>query len=119
MSKITITDLEASVHVGVPSEERATPQRVLVSVEMDYDFSKAATSDDIAATIDYFEVAQKITALGKGREWKLIEKLASDIADLVLANYPAISVGVMIKKFPLPNAAYVSVTLTKRRANIL
>jgi dihydroneopterin aldolase len=113
--KITITDLEVSFCVGVPEAERAQPQRLLLTVELDYDFSSAAASDDIAATIDYFAVAQTIRAFGIGRQWKLIEKLASDVAGLVLANYPATAVSITVKKFPIPNTAHVAVSLTKRR----
>ena len=66
--------------VGVPDAERAQPQRLLLTVEMESDFSAAAKSDSIADTIDYYAVTQKLLKFGEGREWKLIEKLAADIA---------------------------------------
>lgn len=116
MSKITITDLEVYFHVGVPEEERTKPQRLLISIEMIHDFSSAAATDDITKTIDYFDVSQKITALGIGRSWKLIEKLTADVADLVLNDYRPAAVTVTVKKFPIPKATHVSVTLTKHRA---
>jgi dihydroneopterin aldolase len=115
MPKITITDLEVYFHVGVPDVERTNPQRLLLTIEMEHDFYVAATNDDIAATIDYFDVSQKIIALGNGRSWKLIEKLACDVADLVLAGYRPEAVTVTVKKFPIPQAAQVSVVLTKHR----
>jgi FolB domain-containing protein len=116
MPKITITDLEVQFHVGVPNEERAKPQRLLLTIEMEHDFSAAAATDDITATIDYFDVSQKIITLGTGRSWRLIEKLASDVADLVLTGYRPLAVTVTVKKFPIPQAAQVSVSLTKHRA---
>lgn len=115
MSKITITDLEVYFHVGVPDEERAKPQRLLLTVEMIYDFSSAATTDRITKTIDYCAVSQQIMALGKGRNWKLIEKLATDVADLVLGEFQPSAVSVTVKKFILPQAAHVSVSLSKQR----
>ena len=84
MSKISIVDLEVHFHVGVTDEERARPQRLLLTVDMSYDFSAAAATDRVTQTIDYFKVTQKILRLGDGRSWKLIEKLATDVADLVL-----------------------------------
>ena len=48
MSKISIVDLEVFYRVGVPDEERAKPQRLLLTVEMEFDFSAAAESDRIA-----------------------------------------------------------------------
>ena len=115
MATITITDLEVFFHVGVPDEERTKPQRLLLTVEMEHDIRTAAIADDIAATIDYFDVSQKIIALGNGRSWKLIEKLANDIVDLVFTGYHPATVTVTVKKFPIPQAAQVSVTLTKHR----
>ncbi len=115
MSKISIVDLEVHFHVGVTNEERAQPQRLLLTVDMSYDFSSAAATDRVTKTIDYFEVTQKILQLGEGRSWKLIEKLATDLADLVLGEFYPTSVTVMVKKFPLPQASYVAVSLTKHR----
>ena len=115
MSKITITDLEVHFHVGVPDEERAKPQRLLLTIEMTHDFSSAAATDRITKTIDYYAVSQKVIALGKDRNWKLIEKLASDVADLVLGEFQPAAVSITVKKFILPQAAHVSVSLTKQR----
>jgi dihydroneopterin aldolase len=113
MSKISIADLEVFYRVGVPEAERVKPQRLLLTVEMDFDFSAAAASDDIPDTIDYFTVSQRLLKFGDGREWKLIEKLAADVADLVLAEFKPSSVTVEAKKFPIPQARHVSVTVTK------
>lgn len=115
MGKITIVDLEVFMHVGVTDEERAQPQRLLLTVNMDYDFSSAALSDRLTKTIDYFAVAQRLLQYGAGRNWKLIEKLATDIADLVLAEFQPNAVTVEVKKFPIPQARHVSVSLTKSR----
>lgn len=115
MSKISIVDLEVHFHIGVPRRERARPQRLLLSVDMIHDFSAAAATDRVSKTIDYFKVAQQIVKLGDGRSWKLIEKLAMDVADLVLKEFSATSVTVTVKKFPLPQASHVAVSLTKDR----
>ena len=52
MAKISIVDLEVFYHVGVPDAERAEPQRLLLTVELESDFSAAAKTDAIADTID-------------------------------------------------------------------
>lgn len=115
MSRISIIDLEVFYRVGVPDEERARPQRLLLTVEMDYDFSKAAKSDSIAETIDYFAVSQRLLKFGDGREWKLIEKMAADIADLILAEFKPQNVTVEVKKFPIREARYVSAIISRKR----
>jgi FolB domain-containing protein len=115
MSKITIADLEIFLRVGVPDEERARPQRVLLTVEMDFDFTSAARTDRINETIDYFAVAQRLLKVGEGRSWKLIEKLAADVADLVLSEFKPQRVTVEVKKFPIPQARHVSVRVSRER----
>ena len=52
MSKIRISDLEVFYRVGVPEEERAVPQRLLLSFDLELDFDAAAPSDDISKTIN-------------------------------------------------------------------
>ena len=113
MATIYITDLEVFYRVGVPDAERAQPQ--LLSLELTTDFTAAAQTDAIADTIDYFAVTQRLLHFGTGREWKLIEKLAADIADATLAEFPAQAVTVLVKKFIIPQTRHVAVSLTRHR----
>ena len=115
MAKITIVDLEVFYRVGVPDEERAKPQRLLVTVEMSLDLTSAIASDRVERTINYQTVVDELSQFGEGRSWKLIEKLASNIADLVLAKYTPDAVMVEVKKFSIPQAGFVSVSLGKAR----
>src|SRR4051812_13616653 len=113
MTKITIVDLEVFYCVGVTDEERAKPQRLLVTVDMNFDFSSAAVSDRIEKTINYFDLAQRLLKYGEGRNWKLLEKLVANVADLIMAEFKPQAVMVEVKKFPFPQARFVSVSLTR------
>jgi dihydroneopterin aldolase len=115
MAKITIVDLEVFYCVGVSDEERAKPQRLLLTIDMGYDFSVAAVTDRISKTIDYSVVAQKLLDFGKNRSWKLIEKLASNIADMVMSEFEPHAITVQVKKFTIPQAHHVSVTWSKKK----
>lgn len=115
MDLITLTDLEVYYRVGVPDAERAQPQRLLLTVEMEHDFTRAAASDDLRETIDYYAVSRRLLNFGEGRSWKLIEKLVSDIAAMVLADFGAQAVSVEVKKFIIPEARHVSVRLRRDR----
>ncbi|HWH72092.1 MAG TPA: dihydroneopterin aldolase [Candidatus Sulfotelmatobacter sp.] len=115
MSRITLVDLEVFYCVGVTEAERAKPQRLLVSVDLSFDFSTAALSDRIEKTINYQQIADELLRFGEGRNWKLLEKLVSNIADRILHQYRPESVTVEVKKFPIPQARYVAVSLTRSR----
>ena len=112
---IRIADLEVFYHIGVSEAERAQPQRLLVTIDMDFDFSSAALSDRIERTIDYNELVQDLLKFGEGRSWKLMEKLVTNIADMILSEYRPQAVMVEVKKFVIPQAQYVSVSLSKSR----
>jgi len=113
MDTITLADLEVSYHVGVPDAERVTAQRLRLTIELGLDFRTAAATDDIDATINYFDLSERLVALGQGRQWKLIETVAVEIAELVLREYRPTSVTVEVRKFILPNTRHVSVRVTR------
>jgi 7,8-dihydroneopterin aldolase/epimerase/oxygenase len=113
MSKITIVDLEVAYRVGITDEERAEPQRLLLTVDMSFDFSSAAVSDRIERTINYQHVAEGLLKFGEGRSWKLIEKLVTNVADWVLTEFKPEAVLVEVKKFSIPQARFVSVSIGK------
>ena len=115
MSFITIVDLEVFYRVGISEEERAKPQRLLLTLDIKFDFSSAAVSGRIGRTIDYYEVTQRLLKLGETRSWRLIESVATDIADKILSEFRPENVTVEVKKFSIPEARYVSVSLTKQR----
>jgi FolB domain-containing protein len=115
MSKITIVDLEVYYCVGVPDEERAKPQRLLLTVDMSLDFTSASVSDRIERTINYQEVVDDLLKYGEGRSWKLLEKLAANVVELVLTKYKPQTVMVEVKKFSIPQARFVSVSTGQSR----
>ena len=115
MDTITITDLEVFYCVGVPDEERAKPQRLLLTVDMEHDFHTAAAEDELVDTIDYYAVSQRLRGFGDGVHWKLIETLAVDIAQMILEDFGPRRVTVEVKKFIIPEARHVSVRVARSK----
>lgn len=115
MSRINIVDLEVFYQIGVTEEERAKPQRLLITVEMDLDFSSAVMTDRVEKTINYFEIAQELLKFGEKRSWKLLEKLAANIADHIMLKFRPEAITVEVKKFPIPQSRYVSVIVARAR----
>ena len=109
---ISIVDLEVHYRVGVPDVERAQPQQLLLTIEMETDFSSAARTDSIAETIDYQAVSQRLLKFGDGKSWKLIEKLSTDVCEMILNEFKPQRVSVEVKKFVIPQARYVTVTVS-------
>jgi 7,8-dihydroneopterin aldolase/epimerase/oxygenase len=117
MDLITIADLEVCYRVGVPDRERAHAQRLLLTVEMHGDFTAAAADDDLTKTIDYYTVSRRLLTFGEGRSWRLIEKLAVDLAEFVLAEFRPARVSVEVKKFILKETRHVAVKAERSRSS--
>jgi FolB domain-containing protein len=113
MDIIRITDLEVSYRVGVTVEERSRPQRLLLCLDLEYDLTPAIVRDSLPETVDYHAVSRWLLEFGEGRQWKLIETLAADIAATVLERFKLPAVTVEVKKFAIPEAASVSVQLRR------
>ena len=114
MDTITVADLEVWYHVGVPDEERSQPQRLHLSLELGLDFRQAAATDDLNATLNYFALSQRLLSFGDGRNWKLIETLAVDLAEMVVKEFRPAEVTIEVKKFILPTTRHVAVRITRR-----
>jgi len=114
---IRVVELEVFARIGVPEEERREPQRLLVSLEMRVDsLAAAAKSDDLALTVNYYRVAQRVKALAVEGERKLIETLAEELAADLLGSFPLMrKISVEIKKFVLPDARFVAVRIERGR----
>ncbi len=113
MDTISLHDLEVDCRVGVTEAERAQPQRLRISLELTTDFTAAARSDALGDTVDYQGVAEAVLRLASQGQWRLIEKLAADLAQMVLEEFKAARVTVEVKKYVIPQARHVAVRLTR------
>ena len=116
MAKIVIADLEVHYCVGVPDQERAQPQKLLVTVEMNVDIGPAALTDRVEKTVNYQRVVDDLLSFGQSRGWRLLEKLVSNLADRIMSEFEPDSVLVEVKKFVIPQARYVAVSVSRTRA---
>ena len=77
---LQLQDLVLAVHLGCGEDERATPQEVRISIEFRFhEAPKGLMSDEISDTICYGEVSTAVRHHCERGEFKLIERLASEI----------------------------------------
>ncbi|MDA1035404.1 MAG: dihydroneopterin aldolase [Chloroflexi bacterium] len=77
-------------HIGITPAERATPQEVVIDVDLAIDLSAAGRSDSIKDTLDYRGVWELLNDCVVGKEFHLVEALSTKVGDVLLANYPSI-----------------------------
>lgn len=69
--------------------------------------------DKIDQAVNYAAVAEKTKRFMIDQPVNLVETLADRLAAHLLKNFPMQKVTVEIRKFPLPDAKYVSATVTR------
>lgn len=117
--RIEITGLFGFGYHGLFDDERENGQGFLVDVILNMDLSEASKSDCIENTINYSTVCDLVLAQIVGPPVSLIERLAGQIAELILNDYPTVeSVRVTVHKPDAPVAAKVrdiSVSIVRSR----
>lgn len=113
MNRIFIEGLDLPVLIGVPDDERAEWQVLRAHVTFTPRLSFAAMKDAIDATIDYQAVANRLRAIAASRPRKLIETLASEMADCLLTEFTATWTRIELRKRILPGTDCVGVVLER------
>jgi dihydroneopterin aldolase len=113
--RIVIKRLELQAHIGVPDEERERLQRLTASLVLEPLRDFRALDDRLENTVDYFQVGEAVKALALARPRRLIETLGEEIAAALLARFPLRSVEIELRKYILPDTAYVAVQLQRER----
>ncbi len=99
MDQIRISNLEAFGYHGVFEEEALLGQKFLVSVDLYLDTRRAGKTDDLQESLDYGEVCQMIKKIVETERYRLIERLAEQIAGKLLLSFERLrSVQVTVKK---------------------
>jgi dihydroneopterin aldolase len=118
VDRLKLTGIEVFAHHGVQPEEKQIGQRFLIDLDVELDLRAAGSTDNLAETIDYGGLAERVHELVAGNRWNLIEKVAEETAELVLSVPTVKAVKVTVHKPNAPIAvdfADVSVTIDRRQ----
>ena len=116
--RITLTGLKVRGFHGVYEHERRDGQDFVVDATLWLDSRPAAASDDLADTVDYGGLANRLATLIEGEPVNLIETLADRLLTVCLADERVTAATVTVHKPHAPIAhqfADVAVTLTRGR----
>jgi dihydroneopterin aldolase len=113
--KIIINNLKLSCRVGVPDEERKKPQTIEVDLHLGKDLRPAGASDDVGKTVDYAAVAAAIAKHVQDKEYKLLERLADDLATDILNRFDVDTVQIQVRKRPLKEADWTGVEIVREK----
>jgi FolB domain-containing protein len=114
--RIHIEQLEISARVGVPEKERAAPQRLTATITLWPQRQAEELHDHIEKTVNYSEVCEETKNFVRDHAFRLIETLADDLATHLLQRFAIAKIAIELRKFVIPDAKYVSVTVTRSAA---
>jgi 7,8-dihydroneopterin aldolase/epimerase/oxygenase len=98
MDVIYLHNLRVETVIGVWDWERRIRQNLLIDIDLGTDVSRAGETDDIADTVDYKAVSDRVISFTAGSEFRLIEALADRIAAIVLEEFDVKWIRVQINK---------------------
>ncbi len=114
---IALRGLTAQGRHGWYDEEQARGQTFRVDVVLEVDTSAAAATDELADTVDYGTLAERVVAIIEADPVRLIETLAQRIADLCLDDPLVQTAEVTVHKPEAPvTVAFHDVSVTIRRS---
>ncbi len=90
MDKIIIKDLLLRGIVGINPEERVNQQDILINMTLFADIRRAAASDQIEDAVNYKSITKRIIRHVEASSDFLVEKLVTDIARIVLTEFPGV-----------------------------
>jgi len=115
--RIELRGLTVRGHHGVFEHERTDGQDFVVDITVWIDLAAAAASDELADTLDYGALAQRAADVIAGEPRNLIETVAAEVAEGVMADERVHAVEVVLHK---PNApiplAFNDVAVVARRS---
>jgi 7,8-dihydroneopterin aldolase/epimerase/oxygenase len=111
---IRLEGLEVTMGLGVHAHERATPQRVVVGVEMECVYPELP-EDRIDAVVDYDFLREGIRKLAESRHFELQEVFCGEIARLALDDPRVRSVRVRSMKLDVYPDARIGCEIARGR----
>ena len=115
-SKLFLRDFDVQANIGIHEFEKAGPQRLLISVDLEIDTADVKDEDDIRTVIDYDFLRREILDIISGRHFNLQETLCREIIAMAARHDNVTRATVSTRKPDVyPDCAAVGVELTYTR----
>ena len=116
---VFVKGLKVEAVIGVYDWERAINQPILIDIALETDISRAAVSDEVKDALNYKAVCDDVSAWCKEIQAELLEYLAGQIADRLIANYSCKTVTLSVAKpTAIAQADAVGVQITRHASAV-
>lgn len=116
MDNLSINQLKVLTTIGIYPWEQAIRQPLLLDLQLGGDLHQAALQDDLAQSVNYDAVAASVTSYLQQNRFLLIERVAEEVAERLLQQFPLAWVKITVTKpSALADAQSVGVTIERSR----
>jgi dihydroneopterin aldolase len=102
MDRIELTGVRAAGHHGLTAAERQATQPFVVDVTCEADLARAASTEELADTVDYDALARTIAHAVAHTSFRLLEALAAHLVEQALAHDVVVAATVRVSKPEAP-----------------
>lgn len=98
MDIVFIEQLSLITTIGVYDWEQTIEQKLVFDIEMGWDNRKSAKSDDVNDCLSYADISETVIAHVEGQRFALVERVAEEVADLLLSKFNSPWVRIKLSK---------------------
>ena len=116
--KVLIKELILNLRLGYYDFEKAKPQKVKFSLEVDYRDKKPTNDKDLKSIVNYSKLVRLIKKLVKNKHYNFLETLAEDVFDELFKDKRIDKISLQIEKLEImKDCSSVGIQISKKRSH--
>ena len=115
MDKVFIRGLKVDAVIGVFDWEKQVQQPLIFDLEMAWDITQAAQTDELKYALNYAAVSERVIEFVTGHQFELLETLLEKLAALLIAEFQIPEIQIRVEKpAVVPEAQAVGLEIVRR-----
>ena len=116
--KVLIKELILNLRLGYYDFEKAKPQKVKFSLEVDYRDKKPTNDKDLKSIVNYNKLVKLIKKLVKNKHYNFLETLAEDVFGELFKDIRIDKITLQIEKLEIiKDCSSVGIQISKKRSH--
>ena len=116
--KVLIKELILNLRLGYYDFEKAEPQKVKFSLDVDYRDKKPTNDKDLKSIVNYNKLVKLIKKLVKNKHYNFLETLAEDVFDELFKDIRIDKITLQIEKLEIiKDCSSVGIQISKKRSH--
>ena len=116
--KVLIKELILNLRLGYYDFEKAEPQKVKFSLDVDYRDKKPTNDKDLKSIVNYDKLVRLIKKLVKNKHYNFLETLAEDVFDELFKDKRIDKITLQIEKLEIiKDCSSVGIQISKKRSH--